>query len=297
MKKKGQQTQRIGFLGVGYMGGPMAANLLAAGHGLTVWNRTRSKTAPLKGLGARVADTPCELAERCDIVLSCLATVAASREVFLGSDGLVESAREGQILVDHGTVDIATSRECHAAFAARGAAFLDAPVSGGPQGATDGTLSIMVGGELPAFESTWPLFEAMGTTIVHMGPSGAGTATKLANQLLVGVHTTASCEALLLARRAGVDSGKLMQVLANSWGASRMLDRNAPVILSEDFGMTGAPLRNLLKDLSIVTALGRELEVPLPSASAAERVYSELVDAGEGEADITAAYRHLAGEV
>jgi len=289
----------VGFIGLGNMGGAMAANLLAKraapGFALAVWNRSREKCAPLAALGARVAATPAELARDVDVVLACLADVATTRRVLLGDGdgdgGVLGAARRGMVVVDHGTVDLATTRDCHDAFARAGASFLDAPISGGPEGARAATLAIMVGGDAAAFERARPLFDAMGRTVLRMGESGAGTATKLANQLLVGVHSLAACEALTMARRAGVELPKLLEVLRNAWGQSRMLERNFPAIAGEDYDRPGAPLRNLVKDLAIIGALGDELGLRLDGASAALDVYRELAERGEGTADIAAACR------
>lgn len=280
---------RIGFIGLGNMGRPMATSLLRSGFDVTVFNRTPSRTARLAELGARVAASPAELTGGVDIVLTCLGNVAASREIFLAEGGLADRARAGQILVDHSTVDPSTSRDIAASAAEQGAFFLDAPISGGPDGARDATLAIMVGGDETAFDRALPILRSMGRTVRHMGPSGAGTATKLANQLLVGVHSLASCEALRLALGAGVDPEKLLDILENSWGASRMLERNAPGILAGSFGPSPVPLRNLVKDLSIITALGQELGLDLKAAAVAERAYAALDGKGRGEWDITAA--------
>ncbi|HVR74195.1 MAG TPA: NAD(P)-dependent oxidoreductase [Planctomycetota bacterium] len=280
---------KIAFIGLGNMGYPMAVNLLGAGFEVTVQNRTRSKAESLAPRGAIVADSPAEAARDADLVLACLASVEQSRELFLGEGGIVRSARPGQVLADHATVDLETSRAVHAAARDRGASFLDAPISGGPGGAAEATLSIMVGGDANAFDRALPAFSAMGKTIVHMGPAGAGTATKLANQLLVSTHSLAICEAFLLARTAGVDLEKLFEVLRNSWGSSRMLERNAPRLIQRDFGPSAAPLRNLHKDVSIILRFARENGLTLPSAAEADRVYSTLLGEGKAEWDLTAA--------
>jgi 3-hydroxyisobutyrate dehydrogenase-like beta-hydroxyacid dehydrogenase len=284
---------RVGFIGLGNMGLPMCRNILKAGLDLTVFNRTRAKADALAPHGARVASSAADVAEAADIVLSCLADVPASRDLFLGPAGLAASARPGQVLVDHATVDLATSLEVHAAARARGASFLDAPISGGPGGAADGALSIEAGGEISAFETARPAFEAMGKTIVLMGGPGAGTATKLTNQLLVSVHTVATCEALTLARKAGVDLEKLVHVLRSSWGASRMLERNAPRIIARDFGASAAPVRNLDKDLGIILGLAAEKGLRLPAAGAAGEFFRALNHAGWGERDIAAVAQRI----
>ena len=271
------------------MGLPMARNLLGASVDLAVHNRTRSKSDELVGRGALWMESPLALVRACDVVLVCLSSIEASREMFLGAEGLVAHARPGSVLIDHATVDMATSRDVYAAATARGVSFLDAPISGGPGGASDGTLSIMVGGDEEAFSRAKPALEPMGSTIVWMGPSGAGTATKLANQLLVGIHTVASCEAFGLARRAGVDLEKLLGVLQNSWGASRMLDRNAPSLIAESYGPSPVPVRNLHKDLDIIATFARNHGLELSLASEALAAFDELMREGRGEWDITAA--------
>ncbi len=287
-------STRVGFIGLGNMGSRMAANVLRAGFELVVFNRTASRAGVLAAGGARVAESPARLTEEVDVVLACLGDIPASREVFTGPGGVIPSCRPGQILVDHSTVDLDTSRACHRAAEERGAAFLDAPVSGGPGGAADGTLSIMAGGVAEAFERARPVLDAMGANVLLMGPAGAGTATKLINQLLVGVHTVAACEGLLLGERAGVDAELLAGILSKSWGASRMLERAAPIVRARGFRDSGAPLRNIHKDLGIIVRLGEELGVPMPTAREAKRLYDALMAAGRGEEDGTVAFEWLA---
>jgi len=284
---------KVGFIGLGHMGLPMATRLLRAGFGLTVFNRTPAKARELVSQGARLAATPGELTQAVEVVLASLGSVSASLEVFLGKSGVVESARAGQTLVDHSTVGVDTSLQIHQAAREKKAFFLDAPVSGGAQGAADGTLSVMVGGEPEAFERILPVLECLGSTIVQMGPSGAGTAAKLANQLLVGVHTLAAGEALLLAERLGVDGEKLIHVLQRSWGQSRMLERNAPRILAGQLGPSATPVRNLCKDLRLVLAVAQEASLTLPAASTANRVFKELEEQGQSESDIAAVWLAL----
>lgn len=286
---------RVGFIGLGNMGRPMAMNLLEAGFPLTIHNRSPAKAEALAALGASVARTPAEVARASDIVLACLPTVRDVAEVFLGAEGVLAGARAGQVLADHSTVDIATTRRVGEAASSAGASFLDAPISGGPTGAAERSLAIMVGGEAEAYAKALPVFQAMGKTVAHLGPSGTGTAAKLANQLLVATGTIAICEAFLLAARAGVDLEKLHRILEDSWGGSRMLGRNAPFILRREFGPSPAPARNLAKDTAIIAALAREHGLDLPLAAAAERVYSELAARGRGEWDITAVLPLLEG--
>jgi len=280
---------KVGFIGLGNMGGPMARNVRRAGFELVVWNRTRSRSEELVREGARAADSPAALTREADVVLACLADIPASLEVFLGREGVLSASRTGQVLADHSTVDLETSRRIHDAAAERGVSFLDAPVSGGPRGAAEATLSIMAGGDATAFERALPVFRAMGKTVLRMGGSGAGTVTKLVNQLLVGVHTLAACEALALAGRAGADLRKCLEILANSWGQSRMLERNAPPILAREFGPSSVPLRNLLKDLEIIVRLGEDFGLSLPAATRAREAYETLAREGKELWDISAA--------
>ena len=282
-------SPRVGFIGLGNMGGPMARNVLRAGFELVVWNRTPSRSGELVREGARIAGSPAALAGEVDLVLACLADIPASLEVFLGAGGVLSAARKGLVLADHSTVDLETSRRIHHAAAERGASFLDAPVSGGPRGAAEATLSIMAGGDAAAFERALPVFRAMGKTVLHLGGCGAGTVTKLVNQLLVGVHTLAACEALALAGRAGADLRKVLEILANSWGQSRMLERNAPPILAREFGPSNVPLRNLVKDLEIIVGLGEDLGLSLTAASRAREAYGTLAREGKELWDISAA--------
>lgn len=284
---------KIGFIGLGRMGMPMATNLLKKGFELHVFNRTRSKVESLAFPGLKIADSPADLARRVDIVLASLANVSASHEVFLGKNGVVSAARPGQILVDHSTVDPETSRKVYNAAEQIGAHFLDAPVSGGPEGAEAASLSIMVGGGQSAFQKALPVFRSMGKTIAHMGGCGSGTVTKLATQILVGVHTLASCEAMLLGIKSGVDPEKLARVLGTTWGSSKMLERNASFITRREFGPSAVPIRNLAKDLGIIVELGEQMGLSFPSAKLAESINRSAADDGGVLNDITAIYQLL----
>lgn len=282
---------KIGFIGLGNMGQGMADNVLKAGFDLSVFTRTRSKIQAMEAKGAVGADSAVHLTREVDIVLACLPDVSTSNRVFLSE--VIPAAKPGQILVDHSTVDPSTSRKIHEAARKRGASFLDAPISGGPEGARAGTLAIMVGGDAAAFQKALPVFRAMGKTVMHMGPAGGGSVTKLVNQLLVGVHILSSCEALLLGTKAGVDPEMLVEVLRNSWGYSRMLERNAPYIVKRQFGPSAAPLRNMVKDMGIVVRLAKELKIALPAAAATERLFAVTDKRGMAEQDITAIYQLL----
>ncbi len=278
----------VGFIGLGNMGQGMADNLLTKGADLTVFTRTQSKIEAMIDKGAKGATSVSDLTSKVDVVLVCLPDVKTSRYLLLGDDGVIKNMRPDQVVVDHSTVDIATSRACSEAAEAMGTHFLDAPISGGPGGAADGTLSIMVGGSDHAFEIALEYFAKMGANVKLMGPSGAGTAMKLINQLLVGVNTVAAAEAFALANSAGVDIKAAADLLAVSWGGSTMVDRSAPITAARDFENSAAPVRNLDKDMGIIKQLARDEGLALDLAVQVQRMFAEMIAQGKNEHDIAA---------
>ena len=278
----------VGFVGLGNMGQGMADNLLREGADLTVFTRTQSKIEAMIDKGAKGSTSVSDLTSSVDVVLVCLPDVKTSRDLLLGDDGVIKNMRPGQVAVDHSTVDIATSRACSEAAEAAGAYFLDAPISGGPGGAADGTLSIMVGGSDHAFEIAHEYFAKMGANVKLMGPSGAGTAMKLINQLLVGVNTVAAAEAFALANSAGVDIKAAADLLAVSWGGSTMVNRSAPITAARDFEHSAAPVRNLDKDMSIIKQLASDEGLALDLAVQVQRMFAEMIAQGKNEHDIAA---------
>lgn len=284
---------RVGFIGLGNMGMPMAGNILKNGFELVVYNRTRSKANQLVERGARSADSLCALTRDVDIVMACLADQTACHDVFMGKDGVLAGVRPGQILVDHSTVEPELSRLFSQESDQREAQFLDAPISGGPEGAEQRTLTIMAGGDEGAFRKALPVLRAIGKNIVYMGSAGSGTITKLANQALVAIHTLAACEVLRLAQTGGVDFEKLTRVLMSSWGASRMLDRNIPRIATGNIGPSNSPLRNLVKDLGIITRVASKAGISLPLAEHAHRINQMAAEEGSALDDIAAICRYL----
>jgi len=281
---------RVGLVGLGFMGSGMSANLLAGGTDLTVNDIVQDRVERAVSLGAKASASAGALTDETDIVLASLPNIDVCREIFLGPDGVIEHARKGQILVDHSTVDLTTSRDCAEAAAGKGALFLDAPVSGGPRGAEDGTLSIMVGGDRGAFDAAKPVFDLMGANVRHMGPSGAGTAMKLINQLLVSVHACAAGEAFLLANKAGLDIQAAADLLGVSWGGSTMIERNAPIVKSRAFEASGAPVRLFVKDIGIITKLGRDLGIALPLSQVAQELINETSDTFGEDYDVSAPF-------
>lgn len=276
----------VGFIGLGNMGQEMVDNLLEKGADLTVFTRTRSKIEAMIGRGAKGATSVADLTQKVDVVLVCLPSVQTTRDLLLGDDGVIANARPGQVVVDHSTVDIATSRACAEAAEAKGVHFLDAPISGGPGGASGGTLAIMVGGSEAAFETAHEYFSKMGANVKLMGPSGAGTAMKLINQLLVGVNTVAAAEAFALANSAGVDIQAAADLLAVSWGNSVMVGRSAPITATREFPNSSAPVRNLDKDLGIIRDLASAEGLSLELALKSQEMFHHMIEQGNTEHDI-----------
>lgn len=282
----------VGFVGLGKMGRPMALNLLRAGFDLVVHNRSRGVVAEMVDAGAKAADAPCAVAARCDVVLTCLPDTAAVEQVYLADEGLGAGARPGQVFVDHSTVGPSTSRQLAAALQEKGASFLDGPVSGGTAGAQSGTLTIMVGGDAAAFATARPILAALGKNIHHVGPSGAGSVIKLANQLLVAINMAGAVEALVLGVKAGADPRVMLEVLSTSFGGSAMLDRAVPLILQRKFE-PGTPINLILKDLGLIAALGKETTVRLILGSLAEEIFTEARASGLGQLDMAALVQPL----
>ena len=276
----------VGFIGLGNMGQGMVDNLLEKGADLTVFTRTRSKIEAMIGRGAKGAASVADLTQKVDVVLVCLPSVQTTRDLLLGDDGVIANARPGQVVVDHSTVDIATSRACAEAAEAKGAHFLDAPISGGPGGASGGTLAIMVGGSEAAFATAHEYFSKMGANVKLMGPSGAGTAMKLINQLRVGVNTVAAAEAFALANSAGVDIQAAADLLAVSWGNSVMVGRSAPITATREFPNSSAPVRNLDKDLGIIRDLASAEGLSLELALKSQEMFHHMIEQGNTEHDI-----------
>ena len=289
-------NQKIGFIGLGRMGLPMAYNLLKAGLDLTVHNRSRPKVQDIAAAGATAAISSAEVTRQCDIVLACLPDIATSEEVFLGPDGVMANARPGQIIVDHSTVGIDTSKACAGAAEAKGAMFLDAPISGGTERAENATLVIMAGGLKEAFDAALPAFDAMGGTVRHTGPTGTGTTVKLVNQLLVGVHTLAAAEAMLMGTKSGADPALVYELVSSGWGQSFMLDRNSSVMLDQTYEDARAPVRTILKDLGLIQELARSIDTPTPAGDVAYKLFAQAAEAGLGDLDMPGVARLLEKE-
>jgi 3-hydroxyisobutyrate dehydrogenase-like beta-hydroxyacid dehydrogenase len=282
----------VGFIGLGKMGRPMTQHLLQAGHTATVHNRSRPAVDALVAEGAQPAKNPAEVAQKSDVVFSCLTNNASIEDVYFGPDGLLSALQPGQVLVDHSTAGLDLSRRCAAAVAEKGGAFLDAPVSGGPAGAQAGTLTIMVGGDQATFDRVLPLFEAMGKNIRLCGPSGSGTVVKLANQLLVGINTAGVVEAMVLAVKAGADPQVVLDMIGTSFGGSTMMVRNVPMMLKRNFA-AGTPVSLVLKDLGLISELASALSVRLLMGAQAREIFGEARALGFNDEDMSGIVRSL----
>lgn len=280
----------VGFIGLGIMGFPMARRLLEAGHRVTVYNRTASKTAPLVERGARAAATPRQCALEADIVVSIVTDAPDVEEVLLGPEGAALGARPGTLFADMSTIDPEAARRIGRALGERGLRFLDAPVTGGDVGAREGTLSILVGGEAADLERARPVFEVLGKRITHCGPQGAGQTVKAANQILCALNMIGICEALLLARRSGVDPALVVEALVPGAGGSWALEKLGPRIARGDFA-PGFMIDLLQKDLRIVLDAAGRLGLPLEGARLARRLFADNQAHGEGRLGTQALFK------
>lgn len=266
----------IGYIGMGIMGSAMARNLLKADYDVTVYNRTASKCEGLNEIGANVADSPAELAERGPgVVCINVSDTPDVEAVLFGDGGLVHGARPGLIVVDHSTISPAATQQFAARLGERGVTLLDAPVSGGDVGARNGTLCIMVGGPAEAFERCLPMFAAVGKTIVHLGSSGMGQVCKACNQVAVVCNLMGVCEAMALAKTSGLDVGKMIEVVGGGAGGSWQLANLGPRILAGDFA-PGFMIDLVLKDLAIVADAARRQSLPLPATELAETLFRSV---------------------
>ena len=272
-------SDKVGFVGLGIMGRPMARNLVQAGYDLVVYNRSRGKVEELVAEGAEAAESPRDTAENSDIVFTVLPGPPEIREVAAGENGLLVGAREGSLLVDMSTSSPILARELDQTAREQGIGMLDAPVSGGDVGAVEGTLSIMVGGEEEDFKRAKPLFEVMGKTIVHVGASGAGQTVKACNQIVVGIVIEAVSEALVLGEKAGVDPAKVIEVLSGGLAGTSVMDVKAEKFLSRVFE-PGGKVESHHKDLGIALEAGRELGIPLPVTAIIGQMFEALMAKG-----------------
>lgn len=287
-------SMKIGFAGIGIMGFHMARRLAEAGHTVTAWNRTREKAERLEEFGASIADTPAAAADGADAVIVMVSDGAASDAVIFGADaeaGILERAREGATIVVMSSIPMETAAAQGKAANGKGVRYLDAPVSGGEPGAREGGLTIMAGGDGDAFEELQPVLSVMGRS-THVGPAGAGSLAKLANQVIVGNTIQTVAEALLLAQTGGADAAAVIDALQGGFADSPILQNHGRRMLDGDF-RPGGRCEIQLKDTATAEKLGRSLNLELPVTSVVRGVYEDLVDHGQGDLDHNAAWLAL----
>lgn len=274
-------TETVGFIGLGIMGGGMARNLLEKGHEVVVWNRTASRMDPLAAAGALAAVSPADVAARSQVVMICVSDTPDVRQVVLGTEGVLDGLDAGELVIDHSTISPLATRELAEAVDAKGARWLDAPVSGGSEGAQRGTLSIMVGGAEEDVRRARPYLEAFGTTITHVGPVGSGQLVKLVNQILVVGNQLAASEALLFAQAAGLDLERTLEAVKGGAAGSWMLANRGPQMIERDW-RPGFTIDLQQKDLRLVLETADALEVPAVATSLIHHLYLGLQRRGLG---------------
>ncbi|MDQ3448142.1 MAG: NAD(P)-dependent oxidoreductase [Chloroflexota bacterium] len=284
--------ERVGFCGLGTMGSAMAANLRRAEFLLTVWNRSPGRAEALLGLGAAEAATPRAVAEASDIVVICVSDSPDVEAVLFGPEGIAAGAAPGTLVVDCSTISPSSSRDFAARLAEQGVAMVDAPVSGGSEGAQKGTLTIMVGGDEVDVSRARPVLEAMGRSLTHMGPLGAGQATKAVNQVILCGTYLGVAEGLVLAIRNGLDPERVVEALGGGAAASWVLGNRSGRMITNDYPL-GFKVSLHLKDLMIALAMARESGVAMPVAAMAAQIENGLVAQGHGDDDVSALARAI----
>jgi 2-hydroxy-3-oxopropionate reductase len=279
--------QKIGFIGLGIMGKPMALNLLKAGYPLTVFNRSIDRTNDIISAGGAIAHSPKAVAEVSDVVISMVPDTAHVEEVALGNDGIIHGLHPGLVYIDMSTIAAGTEKNIYAAFKLNGVDVLDAPVSGGEVGAINATLSIMVGGDEHVFEKMLPIFEVMGKKISYMGDIGAGQITKQCNQVATALITQGIMEALTLAKKAGVDIVKVRNAMLGGFAQSRALELAGQRMIDRNFE-PGFSINLYRKDLGLAQNSARSLSVPLMGTSLVASEMDALIAKGKGLLDFSA---------
>ena len=274
--------QSVGFIGLGIMGLPMARNLIKAGFKVIVYNRTASKCGIICSEGAEAMKSPKEVAEQCNVIITMVSDTPDVESVILGKDGVIEGIIPNSVVIDMSTISPESTKTIAGCLEEKGASMLDAPVSGGEQGAINGTLTIMVGGDPEIFNRCRPILEAMGKNIVNVGVNGMGQTVKLMNQILVAGNLNAVVEALLFARKSGVDLEKAINAVKDGAAGSWQLANLAPRMITRDF-RPGFMVDLMQKDLNLVMEAANEAKVPLPVTSIVHHMFYSLQSAGEGK--------------
>lgn len=289
--------ETIGFIGLGIMGQGMVRNLLKAGFEVCIWNRTASKMTPLVEAGATAGESPQDVASKSDLIITCVSDTPDVETVILGENGVIHGAQAGNLVIDMSTISPQVTIEMAQALNEKGVHMLDAPISGGSEGAANGTLSIMVGGDAEQVKRAMPAFEAMGRAITHVGEQGAGQKVKLVNQILVVVNMLAVSEALLFAEAGGLDLKKTLSAVEAGAAGSWMLSNRGPQVIDRDW-RPGFTVALQQKDIRLALEAGDQLGVPLIATSMVFNLYRTLQQQGldeEGNHALVKALENLAG--
>lgn len=284
--------KRVGFVGIGTMGLRMSRNLMKAGYDLAIYNRTAEKMQPLVEEGATPCATPAEVGEKSELVFTCVSDVPDVEEVTLGSQGVAKGIPSGGIIVDCSTSSPALARRMADELKPRGIGVLDAPVSGGPEGARTGDLSIMAGGEEEVFQRAKPVLEAVGKTIILIGPPGSGQLTKAINQIVGALHLEAVAEGIILAKKAGIDAEKVLQAVGGGAAQSWMMKMRGPQMLRDDFTPARFALGLHAKDMRLALEAARQYGAKLELAEQVNAIFQALDEEGLGNKDHSIMYLH-----
>lgn len=287
-------SQNVGFIGLGIMGTPMALNLVKAGFSVTAYNRTRSKGEALERAGARIAATPAEAARDAEVIVAIVSDTAAMEEVVLGQGGVLEAVRSGAVLIDSSTISPAASRRLAGHLAAKGAAMLDAPVTGSKHGAEKGELTFMIGGEREVLERAMPVLTALGKRHIYCGPQGLGLSAKLAMNAILATMVEIFAEGFVMAKKAGVLPSTLLEIMQSSLARSGIIDFKAPFVFKGDF-TPYFPLKLMHKDLELAMEAAYAQGTPMPATAAVKEVYGAARAQGQGDQDYVAVIRFLEG--
>ena len=283
---------KIGFIGLGIMGRPMCLNLLKNGFDVTVYNRTKSKTQQVVEAGAVAAESPARVAANTDIIITIVSDSPDVEQVILGENGVIHDVKPGNVVIDMSTISPAVTRKIAAALKEKNVDMLDAPVSGGDTGAKAGTLAIMVGGDKKIVEQCMSVFKAMGKTITHVGTNGMGQTVKLCNQILVSVTNMAVCEAVMFAKKAGVDPKTMIEATKNGAAGSWQLANLGPKMADRDFA-PGFMIDLQQKDLRLALEAARESQTPLPALSLVHQLFTGCQAHNEGAEGTQSLYKSL----
>ncbi|MDR3603758.1 MAG: NAD(P)-dependent oxidoreductase [Syntrophaceae bacterium] len=283
---------KVAFIGLGTMGEPMALNILKAGHDLVVNNRTRSKEELLAAHGAKRAITPLEAAREAEVIITCLSDTPDVEEVVLGDNGIIHGAQPGSVVVDMSTISPEATCRMADALSEKGIKMVDAPVSGGSEGAIHGTLAIMVGGDSLDVEKVLPVLKSMGTTITHVGPIGAGQITKSINQIIIAGVYVSVAEGMVLGLKAGLDMGKVVQAISQGAAGSWVLSNRARNMINNTYPL-GFRVRLHQKDLGIALETARKFGVTLPMAALVDQIETAVIANGYGDEDVSAVARSI----